>query len=642
MLLGLWGLAVAQPLLDLYGRNGELFVAAREPGGAIVAFALTVTLLPPLALALVQTVVLVVHRGAGRVLHSGLVAVLGALVAATLLRRAGVDAVWIGAPLVLSTGIGLAWGERRSRGLATGLRYLACGPVLFLGAFVLTSQSSRLIWDDAGATAGATVVERPAPVVLLQLDELPLASLLDRGLQVNRARFPNFAALADTATWYPDATANASETSLSVPSVVTGLLPGPDALPTSSDHPRSLFSLLGADYDLDVHETITSLCPASACGDTGRRRATPLSTLLADAAVVYGHVVLPASTRERLPRVDQSWAGFVDGARPVDERPEDATASEPFGTDWADADAFARGPAGQGEELQAVIDGLEAPTGTRPTLTYAHVLLPHEPWLMTPTEQQHSDPAPMLGLTPEGNWSSDVAGPRQGYQRHLLQLGYLDRYLGRLVARLDDLGVWDDALVIVTADHGVAFTADRPLREPTVETLAEVYDVPLFVKYPHQTAGTVDPRNARLIDVLPTIIDVLGVETDWELDGRSLRGEPPQDGARPVVESSVDVLLVDGLDGLAAVVERDHAFLPYSDDWRGVAQIEPYGDLVGVPVAQLTLGDPSPMSFLTYHPVTAYDPASARSPVLRTGVVHLAGGAPPTAGLVAVNGTVAG
>ena len=59
-------------------------------------------------------------------------------------------------------------------------------------------------------------------------------------------------------------------------------------------------------------------------------------------------------------------------------------------------------------------------------------------------------------------------------------------------------------------------------------------------------------------------------------------------------------------------------------------------------MAQLTLGDPSPMSFLTYHPVTAYDPASARSPVLRTGVVHLAGGAPPTAGLVAVNGTVAG
>lgn len=643
VVLGLWGLAVAQPLLDLYGRNGELFVAAHEPGGAIVAFAVVVTLVPPLALAVVQGAVLLLDRRVGRVVHTALTGVLGGLLAATLVRRAGLDATAVVLVLAAGGGLALAWAERRVRAVAIGLRYVAVGPLLFLGAFAFASQASRLIWDDAGTVVGATAIDDPTPVVVVQLDELPLASLLRRDLTVNRDRFPNFAALADEATWYSDATADASETSYSVPSVVTGRLPDADQLPTATDHPRSLFTLLGGRYDLDVHEEITSLCPTSLC-DAGGERAESFGTLLADASVVYGHVVLPASLRDRLPRVDQGWAGFVDGVRPATTGAPGATSSEPFGSDWADAEAFARGPAGQGQDLRAVVDGLDATTtaaGGRPTLTYVHVLLPHEPWLMTPTEQQHSDAGPMLGLTTDGTWADDPAAVRQGFQRHLLQLGYTDRQLGRLVQGLKDAGIWDDALVVVAADHGVAFTPGRSLRTPADDTLAEIYDVPLFVKYPHQSTGVVDPRNARLIDVLPTIVDVLGAHTDWAFDGRSLRSPPTADESKPVMEEEVGDLPV-GLAGLASVVERDHDLLPYADDWQGVARVEPYGDLVGVPVDQLTLGDPSPMSFFTYHPMTAYDPASARSPVLRSGVVHLAGGTPPTAGLLTINGVVAG
>lgn len=643
VVVGLWGLAVAQPLLDLYGRNGELFVAAGTPGGGIVAFAVTVTLVPPLLMAALQTVAGLGNRSAGRAVHTALTAALGGLLAATLVRRAGIDGTVVVLVLAASAGVALAWGERRSHALAGGLRYLALGPLLFLGALVFASPSSRLIWDGGAGAAAATTIDEPAPVVVVQLDELPLASLLGRDLTVNRARFPNFAALADEATWYPDATAIASETSLSVPSVVTGLVPDPDSLPTASDHPRSLFTLLGARYDLDVHEEVTTLCPASRCG-AGDERTGSFSTLLTDAAVVYGHVALPASLRARLPRVDQSWSGFVDGARvaePSTTATATATASQ---ADWADGEAFARGPAGQGQDLQAVIDGVAASGADddpRPRLTYVHTLLPHGPWLMTPTDQQHSDPGPLLGLTTESTWSVEPVGVRQGLQRHLLQLGYTDLYLGRLVQGLKDAGVWDDALVVVAADHGVAFTSGQPLREPTDVTMSEIYDVPLFVKYPHQTVGEIDARNARLIDVLPTIVDVLGIETDWVFDGRSLRGEPPADDDKPVVD--VDATMpADRRAGLVEVVERNHRLLPYGDDWLSVARIEPYGDLIGVPVDQLVLGDPSPMSFFTYHPMTAYDPASARSPVLRSGVLHLAGAEPPTTGLITMNGVVAG
>ncbi len=43
---------------------------------------------------------------------------------------------------------------------------------------------------------------------------------------------------------------------------------------------------------------------------------------------------------------------------------------------------------------------------------------------------------------------------QQGYQRHLLQVGYTDAVVGRLLARLDSEGVYDASLVIVVADHG--------------------------------------------------------------------------------------------------------------------------------------------------------------------------------------------
>ena len=651
VVVGLWGLAVAQPLLDLYGRNGELFVAAGTPGGGIVAFAVTITLVPPLLMAALQTAAGLVHRSAGRAVHTALTALLGGLLAATLVRRAGIDGTGVVLIPAAAAGVALAWGERRSRPLASGLRYLALGPLLFLGALVFASPSSRLIWDGGNGAAAAASIDAPAPIVVVQLDELPLASLLSRDLTVNRARFPNFAALADESTWYPDATSVASETSLSVPSLVTGLVPDPDSLPAASDHPRSLFTLLGDRYDLDVHEEVTTLCPASRCGATDDRTGS-FSTLLTDAAVVYGHVALPASLRARLPRVDQSWSGFVDGARvtepsttaTVSTTTATATATATSQADWADGEAFARGPAGQGQDLQAVIDGLAASTADgdpRPRLTYVHALLPHGPWLMTPTDQQHSDPGPLLGLTTESTWSVEPVGVRQGLQRHLLQLGYADLYLGRLVQGLKDIGVWDDALVVVAADHGVAFTPGRPLREPTDETMREIYAVPLFVKYPHQTTGEIDPRNARLIDVLPTIVDVLGIETDWVFDGRSLRGAPPANDDKPVVDLDAP-MPADRRAGLVEVVERNHGLLPYGDDWLSVARIEPYGDLVGVPVDQLVLGDPSPMSFFSYHPATAYDPASTRSPVLRSGVLHLAGTEPPTTGLITMNGVVAG
>ena len=54
-------------------------------------------------------------------------------------------------------------------------------------------------------------------------------------------------------------------------------------------------------------------------------------------------------------------------------------------------------------------------------------------------------------------WTDNQSAVNQYWQRHLLQLGFTDRLLGRLVTRLRRAGLYDRSLLVVTADHGASF-----------------------------------------------------------------------------------------------------------------------------------------------------------------------------------------
>ena len=96
--------------------------------------------------------------------------------------------------------------------------------------------------------------------------------------------------------------------------------------------------------------------------------------------------------------------------------------------------------------------------------------------------------------------------------------------------RLKQEGLWDRALVVVTADHGVSFRAGSPFKESDDKNVADIMSVPLFIKLPGQHGGSVSDRNVQSIDVLPTIADALDVELPWQTDGRSAFGEPQPPG----------------------------------------------------------------------------------------------------------------
>jgi arylsulfatase A-like enzyme len=126
--------------------------------------------------------------------------------------------------------------------------------------------------------------------------------------------------------------------------------------------------------------------------------------------------------------------------------------------------------------------------------------------------------------------------PSEAFLRNVVglydgEIRYADEALiGRLVARLKKMGLYDRSLIILTSDHGEEFFDKgswlhrNAVYNPTIK-------VPLVIKFPGlRDAGTRVDHYARLTDILPTILEEMGFDGPaGALDGKSL--EPLIHGA---------------------------------------------------------------------------------------------------------------
>ena len=100
--------------------------------------------------------------------------------------------------------------------------------------------------------------------------------------------------------------------------------------------------------------------------------------------------------------------------------------------------------------------------------------------------------------------------------RHLIalydgEIRYTDDHLGRLLAKLDELGVADDTIVVVTADHGDEFF-EHGQKGHSKTLFDEIVRVPFVLRYPRRVPpGRVIGPQVRLMDVGPTILGLAGV-----------------------------------------------------------------------------------------------------------------------------------
>lgn len=101
-------------------------------------------------------------------------------------------------------------------------------------------------------------------------------------------------------------------------------------------------------------------------------------------------------------------------------------------------------------------------------------------------------------------------------------INYDDHHLGRLFQMLREKGVFDNSLIIVTADHGEVF-GERSLLEHGVSPYQDQVHVPLVVKYPGQKTRADVQVNVSLVDLFPTVLDVIGAPVPRRLAGITLR-----------------------------------------------------------------------------------------------------------------------
>ena len=298
-------------------------------------------------------------------------------------------------------------------------------------------------------------------------------------------------------------------------------------------------------------EQVTRLCPARYCPEA--RIASPLVDrvrgLFYDVGVGFLHGILPSSLRGELPPIGDRWGGFGDEAGPTHASGCSALGRAATSISLSSVRRSGRAASSKRSSGHSTgqIRAARCISSICSFRTARGTACRRVGNTAMPARSTGRATVGTAGRTSPGSSTRSSSGD-------LLQVGYTDLLVGRLLDSLEESGLYDRALIVLAADHGVSFHPGGWRRLVTTDNAPEVAGVPFFVKYPGQRAGRVDERAARTVDILPTIADVVGVKLPWKVDGRSLRG--------PAIERDVEVVRRSGtvlsaqLDTITAGIRR--------------------------------------------------------------------------------------
>lgn len=173
--------------------------------------------------------------------------------------------------------------------------------------------------------------------------------------------------------------------------------------------------------------------------------------------------------------------------------------AEGFGASWGIGRGFreeipARAYSRASPQMDLILDRLEQGVDG-PTFIFSHFLTPHAPY----------DRGVIKG---------------DSFEAYLSEVQLVDHELVRLQRTVRTLGLADRTSIILTADHGEAFE-EHGVRFHTHTVYDEVLRVPLLVAIPGAKPRRVDTP-VSLIDLGPTTLDLMGVDTPAEFMGESL------------------------------------------------------------------------------------------------------------------------
>ena len=497
ILLTLVAFAVAQTVYDILASNPEFLAARRVTNTQLLAVVGCYGLVPAIALGALWTLCQRFSALLHRAIFSALILVFSlALFWQARNTYLGEGDGLFGSPwwwIAPSIALALA-AFRRERGFRSFLLALSPAVLIFPALFLYRVWRSPVAPPPLTASVEASSEPTPAlapngtPVFLLVFDELALHVLLDAEGKIDPQSYPAFAKLSAESHWFRNTTSNSTKTISAIAAIVTGNMPSPGDS-NHAHYPNTIFSLLAPYYDVYIEEVgYTNFCDSEAFDCLNDATGDGTAGLLRDLGYLFAARVLPAKLDVGLPDTSHTWGPFQ------------------LVEDWTQA-ALAR--------CRRVLHAVDV-LGKDHVLFFAHLILPHSPYALTPEGEIYSVGPYALD---EGQ---DAATLASLLERYRMQVRHVDRWLGQFLERLQQRGLYDPALLIVTADHGVSWKPDAPGRTLRRENAEMMLPVPLFVKLPFQKEAGYSERDVQHIDLVPTVAGVLGTRLPFAVAGRSV------------------------------------------------------------------------------------------------------------------------
>ncbi len=185
--------------------------------------------------------------------------------------------------------------------------------------------------------------------------------------------------------------------------------------------------------------------------------------------------------------------------------------------------------------MSTACDWLEDNYGREDFFLYVDTFDPHEPW----------DPPDWYVRMYDPDYDGQVVDyPCYSYADFLTQaelkharalyaaeVTLVDRWIGRLLEKIADLGLLRDTVVMLTTDHGFLHGEHGIMGKGLIDERGfsyialyeQISHIPLIVSYPGAGAGTPEAM-VQPMDIMPTVLDIAGVEAPETVHGRSFAG----------------------------------------------------------------------------------------------------------------------
>ena len=181
---------------------------------------------------------------------------------------------------------------------------------------------------------------------------------------------------------------------------------------------------------------------------------------------------------------------------------------------------------------------LETAGGGEPFFLMVDCFDPHEPWdppeeYVSLYDEGYDGPEPTVPEYSDAGW----IGERELERMRALYAGEVtmtDRWLGKFLGKMDELNLFDNTLLILLSDHGVALGEHNATGKPFWALYPELTDITFFIRHPGgKGAGEESDYYASTHDVAPTVLGALGIEAQKPMEGHDLSvlfdgGEPEE------------------------------------------------------------------------------------------------------------------